>query len=220
VGVILTKKIKKAAIWVKEYKHPLRVVGGLFFFLALIAGCIWSVGYEIEPVAFVLGMLSSLFLGSPSIAEFIVPDRKAVRHMTYQELLDFILTTNSKQDWQGVSTTVSSEYFLKEDPRLRFRSLHGDEGIQNEDFREPWANRHPDNHATGYWHDLYYDGQFIERYILVAVDGARARIPPPNLKTKKIEPLNYRIAQIFDVSGTLDEYIERSKIELSQHVTR
>jgi hypothetical protein len=215
----LTTKNQKAAIWVKEYKHPLRVVGGLFFVLALIAGLIWVLGKEVEPIAFLLGMLSSLFLASPSVAEFVVPDRKPVRHMTYQELLDFILTTNAKEDWHGVSTSVSSEYFLKEDPRLRFKSKHTEEGVQNDDFKEPWANCHPDKHAAGYWHELYFDGDFIERFILVAVDGARAMVPPPDFTTKKIEPLTYRVAEIFDVCNTLDEYIQRSKLEVSEHVT-
>lgn len=216
----MTNKIQKIALWVKEYKHPLRVIGGIFFVLAIIAGLIWALGKEIEPIAFLLGMLSSLFLASPSVAEFLAPDRKPVRHMTYQELLDFILTTDAKEDWHGVSTSISSEYFLKEDPRLRFKARHTEEGVQNDDFREPWANRHPDQHAAGYWYELYFDGDFIERFILVAIDGARAMLPPPDFRTKKIEPLSYRVAEIFDVCNTLDEYIQRSKLELSEHVTK
>lgn len=216
----MTKKIKEIALWVKEYKHPLRVIGGGFFVLALLAGLIWALGSDIEPIAFLLGMLSSLFLASPSIAEFFVPDRKPVRHMNYQELLDFIITTNGREDWHGVSTSISSEYFLKEDPRLRLKAIHTEEGIQNDDFRESWANRHPNQHAVGYWHNLYFDGNFIERFILVAVDGARAMLPPPDLKTKKIEPLNYRVAEIFDVCDTLDQYIQRSKLELSEKVIK
>jgi hypothetical protein len=216
----LINQIQKIALWVKEYKHPLKVIGGIFFVLALIAGFTWALGKEIEPIAFLFGLLSSLFLASPSVAEFLVPDRKPVRHMTYQEILDFILTTNAKEDWHGTSTSISSEHFLKEDPRLRFKARQTEEGIQNDDFRESWANSHPDSHATGYWHELYYDGDFIERFILVAVDGARAMLPPPDIKTKKIEPLNYRIAEIFDLLNTLDDYIHRSKLELSENVTK
>ena len=44
--------IQQAAIWVKEYKHPFRVIGGLFFVSALMAGLIWALGCEIEPIAF------------------------------------------------------------------------------------------------------------------------------------------------------------------------
>lgn len=216
----MSSRLQKIALWVKEYKHPLRVIGGIFFLFALIAGLIWALGKEIEPIAFLLGMLSSLLLAIPSVAEYIAPDRKPVRHMTYQELLDFILTTNAKEDWHGISTSISSEYFLKEDPRLRFKSRHTKEGIQSDDFRDPWANCHPNQHATGYWHELYFDGDFIERFILVAVDETRAMLPPPDFKTQKIEPLNYRVAEIFDVCNTLDEYIQRSKLELSKDVTK
>lgn len=216
----LINQIQKVALWVKEYKHPLKVIGGIFFVLALIAGVTWALGKEIEPIAFLLGLLSSLFLASPSVAEFVVPDRKAVRHMTYQEILEFILTTNAKEDWHGTSTTIASEHYLKEDPRLRFKAKHTDEGVQNDNFIEPWANNHLDRHATGYWHELYYDGDFIERFILVAIDGARAMLPPPDINTKKIEPLNYRVAEIFDLLNTLDDYIHRSKLELSESVTK
>lgn len=212
-------KIRAAALWVKEYKHPLRVLGGLFFVLAFLAGIIWVLGAEIEPIAFILGMLSSLFLASPSIAQYIVPDRKPVRDMTYEEILAFILTTDPKEDWHGASLQLASEYFLKEDPRLRFRAKHTEDGVQNENFRDEWANRHPDPNAAGYWHELYYDGNFIDRFILVAVDGARASVPPPDIETKMIEPLNYRVAQIFDVLGTLDEYIQRSGLQVSPNAT-
>lgn len=203
-----------AALWIKEYTHALRVLGGIFFVLALIAGLFWMSGKDIEPLAFVLGLISSLFFASPSVAEYILPNRKPVKEMTLDEILEFIPTTDPKADWYGISRDWSSEHFLKEDPRLRFRAKFGEDGVQCEDFREEWANRHPDSSATGYWYDLYYDGAFLDRIILVAVDGARAMIPPPDFTTKKIKQYNYRVAQIHDSIGTLDEYISRSGLEV------
>lgn len=208
------KFVKSTALWIKEYTHPLNVLGGIFFVLALIAGVIWVAGKEIEPIAFLLGMLSSLFLAAPSVAAFIIPERKAVRHMSYQEILDFIVNTDSRNDWRGVSTNMASEYFLKEDPRLRFRSKHTDDGIQNSDFKETWANCYPDPRAAGYWYDLFYDGAFISRFILVSVDGARATLPTPDWSTGKVSRLHYKVADIFDCIGNLDEYMRRSKLEL------
>jgi hypothetical protein len=105
---------------------------------------------------------------------------------------------------------------LREDPRLRFRAKYIDEGIQNDDFKDEWANRHPDPKAVGYWYDLYYDGNLIDRFILVAVDGARANIPPTNWQTGKIHMMEYKVAQIHDTLGTLDEYILRSKLEVDR----
>ncbi len=213
-----TKRAKphldNAALWIKEYAHALRVLGGIFFVLALIAGLFWMGGKEIEPLAFVLDLISSLLFASPSVAEYILPNRKPVKEMTFGEIIEFIPTTDPKEDWYGISRDWSSERFLKEDPRLRFRANFSEEGIQCEDFKEDWANCHPDSRAIGYWYDLYYDGAFLDRIILVAVDGARAMVPPPDFTTKKIKLYNYRVAQIHDSIGMLDEYIERSKLEV------
>ena len=201
-------------MWIKTNSHALRVVGGVMFLLALIAGVIWMAGYEIEPVAFTLGMMSSLLMASPSIAEYFLPDRKPVRYMTFEELLNFVPTTDPKLDWRGITKNWSSEYFLKEDPRLRFRAKFLDDGIQNENFVDKWANCHPDKKAIGYWYELHYDGAFIDRKILVSVDGGRASIPPPKPGTSVVSKNDYHFAKIHDTLETLDEYIQRSGLEV------
>lgn len=61
-------KLTPIWLWIKQYQHPLRVLGD-FFGAALIAA-FWISGFDIEPIAFALGMLSSLFLASPSVAEY------------------------------------------------------------------------------------------------------------------------------------------------------
>lgn len=211
----MSRYIKPICLWIKEYTHPLRVIGGIFFGLALLVGIIWISGKEVEPLAFMLGLLSSLFLASPSIAEYFLPDRKPVKDMTFEEILSFIPSTDSKNDWHGISREWASERFLKEDPRLRFRAKFTDDGIQNSDFKESWANSHPDSHATGYWYELYYDGAFLDRVLLVSVDGCRANIPPPSSTSGKIERYEYCVAQIHDTLGTLDQYISRSKLQVA-----
>ncbi len=206
---------KSICIWVKENTNPLQVIGGLFFVLAFIFGLIWIGGKDVEAIAFVLGILSSLFFASPSVAEYFYPNRKPVRYMTFEDILSFIPITDYKNDWHGISREWASEWFLKEDPRLRVRAKFTDDGVQNDDFKEPWANCHPNSRATGYWYELYYDGAFIDRILLVSVDGGRAVIPPPSLRTGKIERYEYSIAKINDVLNTVDEYIERSGLELA-----
>jgi hypothetical protein len=207
--------LRKICLWIKEYKHPLRVIGGIFFGLALISGIFWLVGNDIEPLAYFFGLLSSLFLASPSMAEYFLPDRKPVRHMTFEEILEFVPKTDSERDWHGITTDWISEYFLKEDPRLRYRSKYIDEGVQNDDFIEPWANNHPNPKATGYWCNLFYDGAFLDRIILVSIDGGKATIPPPDIETGKISKHSYHVAKIHDSTNTLDSYIQRSKLEVS-----
>ena len=212
----LTDKITgNVLLWTKVNSQILRIVGGILFLVAIVAGVIWALGYDVEPVAFTLGMLSSLFMASPSIAEYFLPDRKPVRHMTFEELISFVPTTDPRNDWHGITKNWSSEYFLKEDPRLRYRAKLIDDGVQNENFVEEWANRHPDSKATGYWYDLIYDGAFIDRNILVSVDGGRASIPPPRAGTSVISRTDYHFAMVHDTLGTLDEYIGRSGLEVA-----
>jgi len=166
----------------------------------------------VEPVAFVLSLLSSLLFAGPSIANYIVPDRKPIRDMTFDELLEFVPTTDPKTDWHGFNTEWAGETFLKEDPRLRFRSSYAEQDIQCENFQEPWANCHPDKNARGFWFNLSYNGALIERFIVVSVDGGRALVPPPEINTTRIRRLHYVVAQIHDSLGSLDEYIEKSRL--------
>ena len=202
--------ILKVCIWIKEFSHPIRVFGGIFFVLALITGFIWSLGKEVEPIAFVLSLISSLFFASPTVAEYLVPNRKPVKEMAYDELLAFIPTTDYKNDWKGLSSVEASEYFLKEDPRLRFRTRYSKDGIQARDFKEHWANCHLHPHATSYWHELYYEGSFIHRTILVSVDDGKSLLPAPDIDSGMVRNFEYSVAKIHDVLNSVDSYLEKS----------
>lgn len=208
--------LKPLWIWIKQYRHPLRMFGGVFFVLALLAGIFWIAGKDIEPIAFTFGLFSSFFLASPSIAEYFLPERKPVREMSFEEILEFIPTTDSESDWNGISREWSSERFLREDPRLRFRAKYTDDGVQRKDYIEEWANKFPDKRATSYWYDLFYDGAFLDRFILVSVDGAKADIPPPDLGNMSITRLAYQVAKIHDTLDNLDEYLARMKITIKE----
>lgn len=204
------KYIKISSIWVKKNAYIFRVIGGVFFIFALISGILWSLGKEIEPIAYIFGLLSSLFFASPSIAEYFVPNRKSISDMDFNEILEFILNSDPKQDWKIISNNLAEEAFLKEDPRLRLHCRYDDEGIHNENFQEPWANKHPDKNATSYWYNLSYDSSLIDRYILVCVDGCRAILPLPDITTLRVKPLPYKIAEIFDSLDSLENYMNRS----------
>lgn len=59
-------------------------------------------------------MISTVFFALPSVAEFFYPNRKLVRDMMHQEILDFITTTNPAEDWVAFTRKWMSERFLKE----------------------------------------------------------------------------------------------------------
>jgi len=106
------------SLWVKEYKHALRVIAGFIFVLALLTGLLWVSGKDVEAITFVLGLLSSLLFSLPSIADYLLPSRKPIRHMDYDEILKFIETTNENEDWKLIKKAWAGEAFFKRRPTL------------------------------------------------------------------------------------------------------
>jgi len=212
------RKLKRMSLWIKGNARIINVLAASFYALTFVSGVSWMLGADTEAVGFVIGLCASILFGLPHLAEFIVPSRKPIRDMTDDELLRFVKCSDPRIDWKGITRGRGwvSEVFLREDRRLRFRAKFIDDGIQNDDYQDEWANRHPHSKAVGYWHELYYDGNLVGRFILVAVDGGRATLPPPDWKTGKIHMLEYRIAQIHDTLGTLDEYITRSGLAVDE----
>lgn len=131
-----------------------------------------------------------------------------------------ILHSDPQESWECVSNSISSVRVNKSDVNLRLEMTYADGGIQRESFKADWANCHPDPSATGYWCDIYYGSTQVVRTILVSVDGGRALLPVPRqrgIEGKMTEVLlyDYRIAQIFDSLGTLDEYLRRSGLTIA-----
>jgi hypothetical protein len=212
-----SNKVIKMMVWIKENDHTLREVGLIFFALALFAGVIWISGKDIEPIVFTLGSISTLLFASPAIARYALPDRKPVRRMSYDEILSFLTATDAKLDWKWISTNWAQEAFLKEDPRLRIRVRSDDAGIRDKNFNEPWMATLSDSTATSYWFDLSYDSALIDRFTLVFVDGGKAELPVADSTTLEVEPLDYKVAQIFDENNTLDEYMAKTGLSVKKY---
>jgi hypothetical protein len=131
-----------------------------------------------------------------------------------------ISLSDPREDWERISSGYKSIAVNKRDVNLRLEVNYSEEGTQCRDFKEEWANRHPDPQATGYWCDIYYNFTHVSRTILVSVDGGRAQLPIPRQKGidgkyTEVLPFDYRLAQIFDTLGTLDEYMTRSRLSLA-----
>ncbi len=204
------KRTIDLASWVKQNAHPVRETALIFFALALFMGVIWVSGKDVEPVVYILGSISTLLFAGPALARYVQPDTKPVRHMNYDEILEFITSTDPKTDWHQIKTNWVEEAFLKEDPRLRISVRLDETGINDKSFNAPWAISQPDQIATSYWYDLSYDGGLIDRFILVSVEGGKTKLPLPAESTKlDIDSLSYKVAQVFDKQNTLDEYMNK-----------
>ena len=127
--------------------------------------------------------------------------------MTQKEVND-ILATSSQNEWIVDDETGSFTY--KDDLNLRIERAEYD---KSNSFNEDWATGHPDSQAEKVNYTVKYASSFVARKTLVSVDGGRATLPMPDVKTKKIvssDDMNF--AKIVDVGDRTDEYIERSRL--------
>ncbi len=141
---------------------------------------------------------------------------------TKENIERVILNSDPRNDWSLHSDPTKTVCSYKQDVNLRLEMRNDESGVQCEDFREPWANKFPDRSARGYWCDLYYGSSHIGRYVLVAVDGARALLPlprhgAPGKRPHHVLPLDYRIAEIHDALQTLDQYMRDAGLEVIEH---
>lgn len=126
-----------------------------------------------------------------------------------------VLSSHPIDDWNHQTDSVRTVSSYKHDMNLRFEIKYIEDGVQCADFKEPWANCHLDPSATGYWCSLFYGSTLVEKFILVAVDGARAMLPVPkkggpDARSTQVLPLDFKVAEIHDTLGTLPEYMRRS----------
>ena len=129
--------------------------------------------------------------------------------MTAQKIFD-ILSSSSKEEWLNLE---EHELFVYRDDvhlRIQKRSIEYREKFEGEE----WAVSHPCPDAYRVYYDVYYGASLIMTKILVDVDGGRAILPMPRIRTTEIPIEDYRFAKI--VSGdSLDEYITRSKLTVA-----
>ena len=152
-----------------------------------------------------------------TIAENALP--KAIRDMDIDEMKAVIVRSSYKEDWRRIGTNISLNYSFKNDPNLRIVHSYGDDGVQNPNFQEAWANKFPDPKAIGHYYDVYYGNALLERVILVYVDGGRADLPLPNRSTLVTGAFTYAIARINDSMDTLEKYMQWAGISVTDPIT-
>jgi len=130
--------------WMMGNEEVMSVIGYFILILASILGVIWLFqGKEsnLEPAVVIMTILSSLLVAAPRGIRSIFLD-KPIYKMSYEEILQFIESTDPHEDWDGMTYNFGRvhEKFLKADAKLRLKIDHQGEGVQNEDYRDEWAN--------------------------------------------------------------------------------
>lgn len=132
--------------------------------------------------------------------------------------INAIMNGTSWDEWSTETLPRSGAKMVSvysKDVFLRVEISFLPEDIENDDFREPWANKFPNNKATSYRANLYYGSTFLKTYLLVSVDGGRALLPLPDPEALTIKGDQYLVAGLFDSTGSLNRYMDSAGIRFA-----
>lgn len=197
----------------------IRSISYICIVATIILAVVWFVAdvNRIEPITVGLGALSALLLGIASILQYRhdMSAPKQLADMNQDELLSVVAASDPNSDWDVSYSGSQALAVYKEDPDLRIEHDHSSNCLHSDDFCENWANKFPDSHASSYYYDLYYGPTRLRRFLLVHVDGGRASLPMPQSAVDlHVESISLNVARIFNKLGTLDDYFNRSGLEL------
>ena len=163
-------------------------------------------------------LTSALSKAMKLIFDYESKSPKSIREMsaspTHDNIMRVILESDPEDDWNVRQIGQIQSSIFKHNVNLRIQVNYVDNGVHSEYFNESWATKHPDNHATSYYCDIFYGPSLIEQKVVVSVDGGRAILPLPKINTLDYSSLDYKIAKIADRSDRIDEYIKRSGLKL------
>ena len=199
----------------------LKVLGFICSPATLILAVLWYLQPDknYEPVTVALGCLSEIFFSVAQVVQRKSAPQESVKKKVYDLATDEILEVindSSPDDWDVSFCQDAEIAIFKNNPLLRIERRHTDAFIHNDDFREKWANKFLDPHATSYYYHLHYGATRLKEFILVSVDGGRALLPlPKSGMDLSVEPIRYKIAIIFDRFKSCDDYMKRAGLYLA-----
>ena len=222
-AMVLNKKkyYLKISDTIKKKARVLILIGLVSYFVILFYSIYWIYHPQnqyIQAITLFCSVFSILMIELPRFAELFYPSRKQVRDMTFDEKINFIVMSDLRNDWYRRDDGFTHEYILKEDSLLSISSRYTNEDIHRENFKEHWTNKFPDKNAISYYYNITYGGKVLDRIILVSVDGGKANLPLLNLKSMQVESIDYTIALMFDMNGTLDKYMGLSGLYYPEKV--
>lgn len=133
--------------------------------------------------------------------------------MNLSELRSTVLACDPVDDWQHTRQDMSGLTIVyKDDVNLRIEHDYEADAL-NDNYVEDWANKHPDSKASSSSYRVYYGPSLVASVVLVCVDGGRASLPLPDLKTMAPDEFEFRIAEIVSFTDA-HEYAKRSGFNL------
>ncbi len=201
----------------------LKILSFLCVLATIVLAILWyfNPAGNYEPITVALGGVSAVLIAVSQVVQRKRPSRtraKPLSALSRDEILELVMESEPSQDWEVVYSEGDATAMFKRDPSLRIEHTHDSAGLHSDDFREKWANKFPDPHASSHYYDLYYGATRLERSILVHVDGGRACLPLPRSPIDlEVEQIRYKIALIFDQFGTCEPYMERAGLHLGRH---
>ena len=135
--------------------------------------------------------------------------------MRYDEFKSTILNSELSQwsydDDMGL-------YLFLEDIRISITADRSEESF-NDTFEEEWLESFPDSRGYRRFFDLKFNGNVIERFFTVSVDGSRNYIPLPRLEGMTITSEQYALGNIVnklhnEVGLSFDSYLSRAGISV------
>ena len=194
--------------WLKALPFLLRLATLVF----AILWCFNPDNKYFAPITLVLLTIDALLSGVDTIISYRTSGPR-----NQDEIFDLVMESDPSQDWKVTYGMADDRAIFKRDTRLYITFIHDDTSLHSDDFSEKWAKVFPDPHATSHYYDLHYDGTRIDRFVLVHVDGGRARLPMSKSRVDlEVERLPYKIALIFDQFGTCESYMKRAGLYLAE----
>lgn len=124
-----------------------------------------------------------------------------------------ILSESSQDDW--IVDDESGSFTYKDDLNLHIQRA---DYSSYREFNEPWATSHPDPKAFAVDYIVKYGCSFVEKRVLVSVDGHRASLPMPNsLEDLRVDASDVNFAKIVDTGGRVEEYLKRSRLKIDSN---
>lgn len=126
--------------------------------------------------------------------------------------VDKILAKSSQDEW--IVDDETGNFTYKKDLSLRIERPPY-EDYMDEKVEEPWATDNPDSNALAVEYIIKYNNSFVDRKVLVSVDGGRALLPyPKSVEELVVTEKSVNFAKLVSIVDRVDEYIRRSDFEV------